>query len=161
MAAAGSLTPKIVGDIAKIGQVLGGAWGKVGTDVRSKIDEMLDSWADALKEGSKKLDLTKFHRPTAFGAAGAHPEAIAAAVMGVDPRSFARGGRPMIQRRLIQPRGGIGRAPGLLAVPGGYVPAPITINGNVNLHGVQSASELEQQLTKRHVGRAHLRRGSR
>jgi hypothetical protein len=162
---AGTATPKIRQQILQIGKVLSGAFGKVGTDVRSKIDEIMDGWADALNEGSKKLDLTKFHRPTAFGAAGAHPAAVAAIAGGIISDAYypGRGGRTPLWKLAGMTRPPIGPStpPGLRAVPGGFVPAPITINGNVNLHGVQSVSELEQQLTKRQVGRAHLRRGAR
>jgi hypothetical protein len=137
-------TRKTRGMLAHIRQVLAGGLGKVGTDVRAKIKEILDGIEQDLK--NRQGFATRF--------SPASPQAIiAAAGLNLTPA----------QRRRV--------AAALAGVSGGMVPAGVqpafalaggvNIHGDVHVHGVQDPRKFEEHLTKRHNARPKVRRGAR
>jgi gas vesicle protein len=141
-------TPKIRSRMAQIAKVLSGAWGKVGSDVRSKIVEILAQWDDAFKKHAKTA------AKTATGFHKANVNAIIAAA-GIDLNSPAA-------RRLRQSLAMLG--------PGGVVPTPsaqfagagaVHIHGNVTINGVTNVKDFEDKLHKRAKQRPHARRSTR
>jgi hypothetical protein len=132
--------------IKHIGQVLSGAFGAVGDQVRSKIDEIFKGWSDELKKGRDDL-ATKF-RPVDAN------KFIAGLGLGLTPDQVKR------LRAGIVTLGPHATAPthhtGAFALAGG-----VTVNGGVHLHGVQDMSRFEAELQKRAHGRPHPRRGAR
>jgi hypothetical protein len=132
--------------IRHIGTVLSGAFGAVGEQVRSKIDEIFKGWADELKKGRDNLE-------TSFRPVDAN-KFIAGLGLGLTPDQVRR------LRAGIVTLGPHATAPtqhtGAFALAGG-----VTINGGMHLHGVQDMSRFEAELQKRAHGRPHPRRGAR
>ena len=130
--------------LAHITQVLSGGLGKVGRDVRAKVKEILDGIENDLK--NRQGFATRF--------SPASPEAITAAA-GLNLNATQR-------RRLGYVLAGVsgGRVP-VVSSPAFAGAGGVTINGDVNVHGVQNPRQFEEQMTKRHNSRPKVRRGAR
>jgi hypothetical protein len=133
--------------LAHIRQVLSGNLGKVGQDVRAKIKEILDGIRNDLKG--------------AQGFATRYSPASPQALMAAFGFNLTADQRRRMQAVLAQlgPHGLVAPSRSqafALAGAGG-----VTINGDVHVHGVTDVKSFENQLTKRHAARPHVRRGAR
>jgi hypothetical protein len=130
--------------IRHIGQVLSGAFGAVGDQVRSKIDEIFKSWADELKSGRDTL-ATKF-RPVDAN------KFIANLGLGLTPEQVKR-----LRAGIVTLGPG---ATGPTHHTGAFAAAGSTTIHIEHFHSSASnAKQLEEALAKRARARPHTRRG--
>jgi hypothetical protein len=142
-------TPKVERQFAAMAKVFALGPKKVTDDTLDAIHRMQTDIGKGLDDSADVLD-RHFHGVTARKLI----------------RAMHLGGLPRWQREQIKDVfGTLGAG---LTLPSHHSAAfalaggrGVTINGNVNVHGVQSLAEFEQQLTKRHAGRQHRRRGAR
>lgn len=132
--------------MATIRKILSGGMGQVGEEVRRKIQGILGDFDRKLKEDAPKLGY-QWRK--------------------VSVEAFIRSlGLDLTPEQLRRLRAGLaGFGGGALTVPPGsslaYATAGVTVNGNVNLYGVQNMREFEGELAKRDRSRPDVRRGAR
>jgi hypothetical protein len=132
--------------IRHIGTVLSGAFGTVGEQVRSKIDEIFKSWSDELKKG--RDDLATSFRP-------------------VDANKFIAGlGLGLTPDQVKRLRAGIVTLGPHATAPTQHTGAFALAGGGTTIHiehfhsSAPNAKQLEAELQKRAHGRPHPRRGA-
>lgn len=132
---------------ARIAKVLAAGPDKVSTDVRAAIDKMFDDIAAKLKEGTTGIRAVGFRK------------------IGVNKfvESLGLTLSPADKLRLQQ---GLAMTGSGLSVPGARSAqfaggGGVTINGGLNLYGVQNMRELESEIARRSKSRPQPRRGSR